>query len=154
MKTISEVRREGIQALTKTLGPVDMARFIQSFETGSGDYTKERHEWLPDQSRRREDRSAGTAEKTEGEETDLTVRLGQDRWRQTRRGGPGITWTGTMIPFRPSPPPLRPSIPGFFSKNDPCFSSPNNPGKNRLTKSAGWLRAPALGIIRSDFCAI
>jgi hypothetical protein len=48
MKTISEVRKEGIQALTKTLGPVDMARFIQSFEAGSGDYTKERHEWLPD----------------------------------------------------------------------------------------------------------
>ncbi|WP_321508464.1 hypothetical protein [uncultured Methanoregula sp.] len=48
MKTISEVRKEGIQALTKTLGPVDMARFIQSFETGSGDYTKERQEWLPD----------------------------------------------------------------------------------------------------------
>ena len=48
MKTISEVRKEGIQALTKTLGPVDMARFIQSFETGSGDYTKERLEWLPD----------------------------------------------------------------------------------------------------------
>jgi len=48
MKTISEVRKEGIQALTNTLGPVDMARFIQSFETGSGDYTKERHEWLPD----------------------------------------------------------------------------------------------------------
>jgi hypothetical protein len=48
MKTISEVRKEGIQALARTLGPVDMARFIQSFETGSGDYTKERHEWLPD----------------------------------------------------------------------------------------------------------
>jgi hypothetical protein len=48
MKTISEVRKEGIQALTKTLGPVDMARFIQSFETGSGDYTQERHEWLPE----------------------------------------------------------------------------------------------------------
>lgn len=48
MKTISEIRKEGIQALTKSLGPVDMARFIQSFETGSGDYTKERHEWLPD----------------------------------------------------------------------------------------------------------
>ncbi len=47
MKTISEVRKEGIEALTKTLGPVDMARFIQSFETGSGDYTKERHAWLP-----------------------------------------------------------------------------------------------------------
>ena len=48
MKTTSEIRKEGIRALTKTLGPVDMARFIQSFETGSGDYTKERHEWLPD----------------------------------------------------------------------------------------------------------
>lgn len=48
MKTISEVRKEGTQVLTKTLGPVDMARFIQSFETGSGDYTKERHEWLPE----------------------------------------------------------------------------------------------------------
>jgi len=46
-KTI-EIRREGIHALAKTLGPVDMTRFIQSYETGSGDYTKERHEWLPD----------------------------------------------------------------------------------------------------------
>jgi len=48
MKTISEIRKEGISALAKTLGPVDMARFIQSYETGSGDYTKERHQWLPD----------------------------------------------------------------------------------------------------------
>jgi hypothetical protein len=48
MKTISEIRKEGIHALTKTLGPIDMARFIQSYETGTGDYTKERHEWLPD----------------------------------------------------------------------------------------------------------
>jgi hypothetical protein len=47
MKTISEIRKEGIHALAKTLGPVDMARFIQSYETGSGDYTKERNEWLP-----------------------------------------------------------------------------------------------------------
>jgi hypothetical protein len=48
MKTISEIRKEGISALSKKLGPVDMARFIQSYETGSGDYTKERHQWLPD----------------------------------------------------------------------------------------------------------
>ena len=48
MKTISEIRKEGIHALTKTLGPVDMARFIQSYENGSGDYTKERHAWLPE----------------------------------------------------------------------------------------------------------
>jgi len=25
-----------------------MARFIQSYESGNGDYTKERHEWLSD----------------------------------------------------------------------------------------------------------
>jgi len=48
MKTISEIRREGIQALTQALGPVDMARFISSYETGSGDYTRDRHQWLPD----------------------------------------------------------------------------------------------------------
>ncbi len=47
MKTISEIRREGIEALSKALGPIDMARFISSFEHGSGDYTKERHQWLP-----------------------------------------------------------------------------------------------------------
>jgi len=46
MKTISEIRKEGIHALTKTLGPVDMARFIQSYETGTGDYTRERKQWL------------------------------------------------------------------------------------------------------------
>ena len=37
MKTISEIRKEGIHALTKTLGPVDMARFIQSYDTGTGE---------------------------------------------------------------------------------------------------------------------
>jgi len=47
-KTISEIRKEGIHALAKIPGPLDRARFIQSYETGSGDYTKERHEWLPD----------------------------------------------------------------------------------------------------------
>ncbi|HWQ62872.1 MAG TPA: hypothetical protein VN429_00550 [Methanospirillum sp.] len=47
MKTISEIRKEGIQALTQALGPVDMARFISSYENGSGDYTRDRHQWLP-----------------------------------------------------------------------------------------------------------
>ncbi|RQD80730.1 MAG: hypothetical protein D5R96_08165 [Methanocalculus sp. MSAO_Arc2] len=47
-KTISEIRKEGISALSKALGPVDMAPFIQSYESGSGDYTKERYEWLHD----------------------------------------------------------------------------------------------------------
>jgi hypothetical protein len=48
MKTISEIQKGGIHALTKTFGTVDMARFIQSYETGTGDYTKECQELLPD----------------------------------------------------------------------------------------------------------
>jgi len=35
-----------LEALTKALGPVGMARFLQQFETGMGDYTKERAHWL------------------------------------------------------------------------------------------------------------
>ena len=42
VKSINEIRRIGIDALADALGPVDMARFLQSFDMGSGDYTKER----------------------------------------------------------------------------------------------------------------
>ncbi len=45
-KTLNEIRKEGIDALAKALGPIGMVRFLQSFDTGSGDYTKERREWL------------------------------------------------------------------------------------------------------------
>ncbi len=45
-KTLNEIRKEGIEALSRALGPVGMVRFLQSFDTGSGDYTKERYEWL------------------------------------------------------------------------------------------------------------
>lgn len=40
-----------MEALLERLGPVGMIRFIQQFETGRGDYTKEREQWLegPDQ---------------------------------------------------------------------------------------------------------
>jgi hypothetical protein len=40
--TLAELRRAGIDALTKALGPVGMARFLQQFEPGQGDYTTER----------------------------------------------------------------------------------------------------------------
>lgn len=46
VKSINEIRRIGIDALADALGPVDMARFLQSFDMGSGDYTKERARWL------------------------------------------------------------------------------------------------------------
>jgi hypothetical protein len=40
--TPSELRRAGIEALVKALGPVGMARFFQQFDLGHGDYTAER----------------------------------------------------------------------------------------------------------------
>lgn len=46
MMSLNQIRKTGIVALTQTLGPVDMVRFLQQFDTGSGDYTKERDQWL------------------------------------------------------------------------------------------------------------
>lgn len=37
------LRVAGIQALVESLRPVGFARFIQQFETGDGDYTKEKY---------------------------------------------------------------------------------------------------------------
>jgi len=44
--TQAEIRRLGIEALTKALGPAGMARFMQQFEIGSGDYTRDREQIL------------------------------------------------------------------------------------------------------------
>jgi hypothetical protein len=46
--TPERIREQGLDALVKALGPVDMARFLQQFELGSGDYTRDREEWLRD----------------------------------------------------------------------------------------------------------
>ncbi len=40
------IRQLGIEVLSRELGPVAMIRFLQQYETGAGDYTKERHKWL------------------------------------------------------------------------------------------------------------
>lgn len=45
-KDLGTIRRMGIKALTEKLGPVGMVEFIRQFDSGYGDYTKERHEWL------------------------------------------------------------------------------------------------------------
>lgn len=42
------IRKRGLQALAKALGPVGMVRFLQQFEGGTGDYTRERSAWLED----------------------------------------------------------------------------------------------------------
>lgn len=41
--TPAELRRVGIDALVKALGPVGMARFLQQFDPGHGDYTAHRY---------------------------------------------------------------------------------------------------------------
>ena len=42
VRSTEEIRRIGIEALAEALGPLDGVRFLQSFDLGRGDYTKER----------------------------------------------------------------------------------------------------------------
>lgn len=46
MPSLEEIRRAGLEALHRELGPVGMVRFLQQFENGSGDYTAGRAELL------------------------------------------------------------------------------------------------------------
>ncbi len=45
-RTLNEIRRDGLAALRRELGRAGMIRFLQQFETGSGDYARERHAWV------------------------------------------------------------------------------------------------------------
>lgn len=42
------LRKAGLEALAKELGPLGMALFMRQFESGYGDYTAEREELLKD----------------------------------------------------------------------------------------------------------
>ncbi|MFH1288416.1 MAG: hypothetical protein ABII25_06945 [bacterium] len=42
----NQIKQVGLKALILALGPVGMVRFLQQFETGYGDYTKDRDKWL------------------------------------------------------------------------------------------------------------
>lgn len=44
--TPAEIRRRGYDALLRELGPLGYVRFLQEFEPGRGDYTRDRHQWL------------------------------------------------------------------------------------------------------------
>ena len=46
VRSTEEIRRIGIEALAEALGPLDAVRFLQSFDLGRGDYTKERSHLL------------------------------------------------------------------------------------------------------------
>mgnify|MGYP001123018445 CR=1 FL=1 len=43
-----ELRTRGFDALVAQLGWVNAVRFIQQYERGRGDYTRERHDLLPE----------------------------------------------------------------------------------------------------------
>ena len=45
-QTLEQIRQEGLAALRERLGRAGMVRFLQQFETGSGDYAVERHTWV------------------------------------------------------------------------------------------------------------
>jgi hypothetical protein len=44
--TPEALRQAGLDALRRDLGAAGMARFLQQFEMGRGDYTTERWQWL------------------------------------------------------------------------------------------------------------
>jgi hypothetical protein len=47
--TDEEFERHTLEILRKELGPYGpygMARYLRTFRTGTGDYTRDRHEWL------------------------------------------------------------------------------------------------------------
>jgi len=44
LNNLMEIRKIGLQALKEALGPVGMVRFIQQYENGYGDYTKEKYQ--------------------------------------------------------------------------------------------------------------
>ncbi|MFA4859255.1 hypothetical protein [Methanoregula sp.] len=45
-KTLHQVQQEGLDVLVEKLGPDDAIRFLQIYETGSGDWTVDRKKIL------------------------------------------------------------------------------------------------------------
>ncbi|MDR3325527.1 MAG: hypothetical protein LBS82_06055 [Spirochaetaceae bacterium] len=43
LNSLLEIRQAGLKALQNALGPVGMIKFIQQYENGVGDYTKEKY---------------------------------------------------------------------------------------------------------------
>ncbi len=48
--SLYEIRTIGFEALLRELGPAGAIRFIQQYETGHGDYTRDRRKILPKKS--------------------------------------------------------------------------------------------------------
>lgn len=48
--TLSEIRVLGFETLLRELGPAATIRFMQQYESGRRNYTRDRHQWLPKRS--------------------------------------------------------------------------------------------------------
>jgi hypothetical protein len=46
VKTLHQIQQEGLDVLVEKLGAVDTIRFLQIYEPGSGDWTKDRKKYL------------------------------------------------------------------------------------------------------------
>jgi len=46
IRPLSEINQQARAVLVRELGAVDALRFLSQFDTGSGDYTQERSQWL------------------------------------------------------------------------------------------------------------
>jgi hypothetical protein len=44
--TDEEFERHTLELLREELGPYGLARFLSTYRTGTGDYTRDRHKWL------------------------------------------------------------------------------------------------------------
>ena len=48
--TLNEIRVIGFETLLRELGPAATIRFMQQYESGRGNYTRDRQKWLPKKS--------------------------------------------------------------------------------------------------------
>ena len=48
VKDMNSIKKAGMDVLTEKLGPIGMIKFVRQFDSGSGDYAKECHNWLSD----------------------------------------------------------------------------------------------------------
>ena len=48
IRPLSEINQQATAILAREMGIADALRFLRQFSSGSGDYTKERDQWLGD----------------------------------------------------------------------------------------------------------
>jgi hypothetical protein len=48
IRPLSEINQKATEVLVREMGIVDALRFLSQFSSGTGDYTKERKQWLDD----------------------------------------------------------------------------------------------------------